>query len=203
MNLERQKENFKDHKATFTDFGNIKILDFKKPNSSYYRIRFLFEEDFYRLHISGDLGELIAANYCNMCWDKFEDFTDNIGYFNGKIICHNRPIFAYDYETAKADVMKHIKEYDLYDEVIDDQDEFMSEEDIVEEFLEDVFDDFTEESGIGHYGYEKLSEIDPDIFEVIGDFGKKSTGILDLYMLAFKLAKEQLENTLKVRKNNG
>ena len=194
MNLEREKKNFKDHKATFTDFGNIKILDFQKPNSSYYRIRFLFEEDFYRLHISGDLGELIAANYCNMCWDKFEDFTDNIGYFDGKIICHNRPIFAYDYETAKADVMKHIKEYDLYDEVIDDQDEFMSEEDIVEEFLEDVFDDFTEERGIGHYGYEKLSEIDTDIFEVIEDFGKRSTGILDLYMLAFKLAKEQLDN---------
>ena len=194
MNLEREKKNFKDHKATFTDFGNIKILDFQKPNSSYYRIRFLFEEDFYRLHISGDLGELIAVNYCNMCWDKFEDFTDNIGYFDGKIICHNRPIFAYDYETAKADVMKHIKEYDLYDEVIDDQDEFMSEEDIVEEFLEDVFDDFTEERGIGYYGYEKLSEIDSDIFEFIEDFGKRSTGILDLYMLAFKLAKEQLDN---------
>lgn len=194
INLEREKKNFKDHKATFTDFGNIKILDFQKPNSSYYRIRFLFEEDFYRLHISGDLGELIAANYCNMCWDKFEDFTDNIGYFDGKIICHNRPIFAYDYETAKADVMKHIKEYDLYDEVIDDQDEFMSEEDIVEEFLEDVFDDFTEERGIGYYGYEKLSEIDSDIFEFIEDFGKRSTGILDLYMLAFKLAKEQLDN---------
>ena len=195
MNLEREKKNFKDHKATFTDLGNIKILDFKKPNSSHYRIRFLFEEDFYRLHISGDLGELIAANYCNMCWDKFEDFTDNIGYFDEKIICHNRPIFAYDYETAKADVMKYIKEYDLYDEAIDDQDEFMSEEDIVEEFLEDVFDDFTEERGIGHYGYEKLSEIDPDICEVIDDFGKRSTGILDLYMLVFKLAKEQLENS--------
>lgn len=43
--------------------------------------------------------------------------------------------------------------------------------------------------GIGYYGYEKLSEIDSDIFEFIDDFGKKSTGILDLYMLAFKLAK--------------
>lgn len=194
MNLEREKENFKDHKATFTDFGNIKILDFEKPNSSHYRIRFLFEEDFYRLHISGDLGELIAANYCNMCWDKFEDFTDNVGYFYRKIICHNRPIFAYDYETAKADVMKHIKDYDFYDEVIGDQDEFMSEEDIVEDFLEEVFWDFTEEGGIGSDGYGKLSEIDPDICEVIDDFGMKSTGILDLYMLAFKLAKEQLEN---------
>ncbi len=37
-------------------------------------------------------------------------------------------------KQQKADVMKYIKEYDLYDEAIDDQDEFMSEEDIVEEF---------------------------------------------------------------------
>lgn len=79
MNLEKQKENFKNHRATFKDLGNIKILDFKKPNSTEYRIRFLFEEDYCRLHISGDLGELIAANYCNMCWDKFEDFTDISG----------------------------------------------------------------------------------------------------------------------------
>lgn len=100
----------------------------------------------------------------------------------------------YDQEKAQNDVIEYLKTYDLYDEVIDDQDEFMSEEDIVEDFLEDVFSDFTEERGIGYYGYEKLSEIDSDIFEFIDDFGKKSTGIFDLYMLAFKLAKEQLKN---------
>lgn len=48
MNLEKQKENFKNHRATFKDLGNIKILDFKKPNSTEYRIRFLFEEDMSR-----------------------------------------------------------------------------------------------------------------------------------------------------------
>lgn len=29
MDLEKQKEHFKEHIATFTDYGNIKILDFK------------------------------------------------------------------------------------------------------------------------------------------------------------------------------
>lgn len=60
FDLERQKNNYKDHVATFTDYGNIKVLDFKKPGSSHYRIRFLFEEDYCRLHISGDLGKLIS-----------------------------------------------------------------------------------------------------------------------------------------------
>lgn len=48
MDLEKQKENFKNHIATFTDYGNIKIVDFKAPETSHYRIRFLFEEDYCR-----------------------------------------------------------------------------------------------------------------------------------------------------------
>ena len=68
MDLKKQKEHFKNHVATFTDYGNIKILDFKAPGRSDYRIRFLFEEDFYRLHISGDLGEMTASNYNNMTY---------------------------------------------------------------------------------------------------------------------------------------
>ena len=34
IDLEREKQNFKDHVATFTDYGNIKILDFKNPNNN-------------------------------------------------------------------------------------------------------------------------------------------------------------------------
>ena len=81
IDLEIAKERFKNHIAVFIDYGNIKVLDFKKPNSSEYRIRFLFEEDYYRLHISGDLGELIATNYTNMCYESFSDFVNNPGYF--------------------------------------------------------------------------------------------------------------------------
>lgn len=44
INIEKQKENFKEHIATFTDYGNIKIIDFKKPESSYYRIRFCLKK---------------------------------------------------------------------------------------------------------------------------------------------------------------
>lgn len=101
IDLEREKENFKNHKAIFTDYGNIKILDFKNPNSNEYRIRFLFEQDYCRLHISGDLGELVAVNYNNMTFEGFKDFVNNIGYFNEKISCHDRRIYTYDEAEAK------------------------------------------------------------------------------------------------------
>ena len=47
INIERQKKNFENHVATLTDYGNIKILDFKNPESNESRIRFIFEEDYY------------------------------------------------------------------------------------------------------------------------------------------------------------
>ena len=87
IDLEKQKKHFTNHKAEFFDYGNIKILDFKNPSSSHYRIRFMFEEDYCKLHISGDLGELIATNYNNMTFEKFSDFVNDVGYFRGKINC--------------------------------------------------------------------------------------------------------------------
>lgn len=196
MDLEEQKSNFKNHVATFTDLGNIKILDFKAPGTNHYRIRFLFEEDYYRLHISGDLGELIATNYHNMCWKDFlEDYTNDIGYFEGKISCHNRSIYAYDEDVAKEDLKERISDYGLEDAIQRMYYLADSYEDALENFFDDVFIDFSDESGVSQYGYDKLSELDCDAWEYAGNIGKRPTGILDLYMLAFKLAVENLKST--------
>lgn len=194
INLEKQKEHFKDHVAAFTDYGNIKILDFKNPNSSHYRIRFLFEEDYYRLHISGDLGELMASNCYNMTYEKFSDFVNNIGYFESKIDCHSRKIYVYDEDVAKEDLKKYLEEYEYLEFVLNhDRYEWDTDEDKLYEFFEDVLEDFSEDNGIGSKGYDVLSEYMDDVWEFASDIGKRTTGILDLYMLAFKLAQEQLE----------
>ena len=192
MDLERQKENFKNHIATLTDYGNIKVLDFANPNSSHYRIRFLFEEDYCRLHISGDLGELIATNYNNMTFNKFTDFVNNTGYFKEKVDCHNRAFYYYDEDVARQELKEHFEEYewlsytDKYDWKHDDEKR-------MEYILDDILSDFSDATGLGSKGYEELSEFDSDYWEWAYDLGKKSTGILDLYMLAFKLAMEQLK----------
>ena len=112
-------ERFKNHVATFTDYNNIKILDFKNPKSSDHRIRFLFEEDYKRLHITGDIGDLIACNYNNMCFDKFGDFVNNTGYFEEKVDCHSKPFHYYDEELAREQVIKYIEEYlNLFNQIV-------------------------------------------------------------------------------------
>ena len=194
IDLERQKNNFKDHAAIFTDYGNIKILDFKKPNSNHYRIRFLFEEDYCRLHISGDLGELIAVNYNNMTYDRFSDFVNDVDYFRSKIVCHSRALDYYDEDKAREEIVEYLKEHELYKYVIENYYFYNgSDDEKATYFLDDVMEDFDDESGIGSKGYEILCGIYSSIWEYIYDFGKEETGILDLYMLAFKLAQKQLK----------
>ena len=93
------------------DYGTIKVLDFKRPDSSYYQIRFLFEEDYCRLHIAGDLGSLTAANCTNMTYEKFaEDYAGNPGYFREKVECHNRPFFVFDENMVKASLKEYLDE---------------------------------------------------------------------------------------------
>ena len=181
IDLEREKENFKNHKAIFTDYGNIKILDFKNPNSNEYRIRFLFEQDYCRLHISGDLGELVAVNY------------NNIGYFNEKISCHDRRIYTYDEAEAKKDLKEILEEEEILDDILKhDRYDWETDEDKLDEFYDSVLEDFSEDTGISSKGYDVLSGYLTDAWEFVGNIGKQPTGILNLYMLAFKLAMQQL-----------
>lgn len=81
---EREKKCFEDHKATLSNYGTIKVLDFKRPDSSYYRIRFLFEEDYCRLHISGDLGSLTVTNCRNMTYRNLLKITSETQAISGK-----------------------------------------------------------------------------------------------------------------------
>lgn len=189
INLEYQKEKFKDHIATFTDYGNIKILDFQNPSHCEYRIRFIFEEDHYRLHISGDLGELTAYNFTNMRYDTFSDFIDNPYYFEEKVCCHERELYVYDVDKARVQLKERDEEYEfLIDEI-----GFDSREEALEDKFDEILYSFSEIHGIERDGYNILNELDSDAWEYASDLGKERTGIIELYLLAFKLAQENLK----------
>lgn len=193
IDIEEQKKRFKDHVAKFTDYGNIKILDFQRPGSSEYRIRFLFQEDFCRLHISGDLGELTATNYKNMSYDHFgPDFCKNPYYFEEKIDCHERPLYTYDEDKARKDIKELLEEYELS---VPDRYYFGTDDDAeaFEEFADEVLEDFDDDKGMSQEGYRVLSEIDNNAWEYASKIGRERTGIIELYLMAFTLAQEDLK----------
>ena len=189
IDLETQEIRFKDHIATFTDYGNIKILDFKNPDSIEYRIRFMFEEDYCRLHITGDLGDLIASNYNNMTYDKFSDFVNNAGYFEEKIDCMSRHIYFYDRDKAVTDLKKLIEEYMVADELMEN-----TYNDSIEDVIDEVLENFDDNRGISEKGYEIMDKCICDFWEEARYIGRDRTGVLELYLLAFKLATRQLNS---------
>lgn len=200
MNLEIQKEYFKDHVATFQDFGDIKILDFQRPGSFEYRIRFLFEEDHYRLHISGDLGELIAFNFNNMTYEGFSDFVHNPGYFEQKIRCMDRDRYEYDIDKARKDLLEQL---DWYDWEKENEYSTWSLEERRDYEIDCILEDFYSRTGLGSKAYDRLSEIDPDCWDWIGDIGKMDTGIIELYLYAFELAQKQLAESKNLESIGG
>ena len=166
MLTEREKKCFESHEATLLDYGTIKVLDFKRPDSSYCQIRFLFEEDYCRLHISGDLGSLTAANCNNMTYEKFaEDYVGNPGYFREKVECHNRPFFVFDENMAKASLKEYMDESGVLPEVIQD----------------------------GRMDWETDDDKLNDPWEFASSLGKQETNILELYLYAFQMAKAQID----------
>ena len=48
---------FKDHKAELKDLGEIQILNWKKPGTICYYIRYIFDGN--KMYVSGDLGEAV------------------------------------------------------------------------------------------------------------------------------------------------
>lgn len=200
MDKETITRRFANHKATFTDYGNIKILDFKKPNSCEDRIRFMFEEDYCRLHISGSFGELIATNYNNMTYEKFNDFTKDVWYLKSKVNCHSEPFYYYDEDSIKEDLIKLINESnecscleDILSDYRPDWDCDSTDEELLEELLDEILSGFSEETGIGPEGQQIFVEYITRFYFDYSEIGKRSTGILDLYVTAFKLAQEDLE----------
>lgn len=199
IDIEREAHNFDKHVATFTDFGSIKILDFKNPESNNYRIRFMFEEDCYRLHITGDIGDLIAGNYSNMCWDKFDDFVHNVGYFEEKVDTCNRPLYVYDEAAARAELADRIEDEDFLRLGWRSRHESIDE--IRADVIDDIFEDFSDRDGISPNGYTVLEELDPGCWEYAYRLGRQRSGILELYLSAFELAKKQL--TLPILADEG
>ncbi len=194
MDLELQKEMFADHIATLKDYGDIKVLDFQKPESNYYRIRFIFEEDHDRVHISGDLGELIAYSYAGLNFRNFIDWCrrDSI-FFKLKVKCSSHPLYTYDRELAEKQLLQMTKDNYTLNRIADYFDVCEPEE-AVEPFIEKVLDGFSDTDGICEIGERMLLNIDYSAFDPIDEIGlEEGPDVFDVYLLAFKLAFRQLQ----------
>ena len=93
----------------------------------------------------------------------------------------------YEDEKARRELLERIEREEIEDQIMS------SGYDSVDEYIDDVMWDF-EDTGIGYGGIEKIDNVFTDSFEWVGDLGKESTGIIELYLLAFELAMKDLKS---------
>ena len=134
------------------------------------------------------MSDLIASNYHNMTYDKFSDFVNNAGYFEEKIDCMSREVYFYDRDKAVADLKKLIEEHLIADELME-----LTYNSNIENAIDDVLENFDDNRGISEKGYEIMDKCICDFWKEAKYIGRDRTGILELYLLAFKLATQQLQ----------
>jgi hypothetical protein len=174
---------FKDHKAELKDFGKIQILDWKKPGTGIYRVRYVF--DGYMLYISGDIGDAV---FC-LTWEAtVHSFANtHIDYFIGKLSAYSDN--RWDFDNKKA--IKRLREW------LKDMKEcgIKYNHDTMKELFESTREcsSCSEWRNIVTLNLDFISELDPEFYEWIFNIGNEYPARLQGYLIGLKMASEQLK----------
>lgn len=198
---EKMNKVFKDNKARFYDYGNIKILEYKKDDTQEDMIRYIFEEDTYTLHISGDYGCCDAVNYKNMTFESFYmNYCDGLSeeYFMQKVRASSVPLSHYDFDKFWEGIRDKLIEVGSILEDTKEREYFCDCENKEEEKLfnikEELYNYFEEESGLN---WDKLNVWCPDVYDEVAwlrydGLGLEQSEYCKIWLYAFKLAWEEL-----------
>lgn len=199
---------FKDNVAVYQRIGEaFDVLDFRKPNTIQYSIRIVFDREYGNAaYISGDLGEAVVYPTWDCTLKSFAmNFTrrDNDGnldvnesYFKEKIrACNpNDGIDFYKIDDVKADLRDQFDKYGaapLWDE-------------FEEEYLDSFFDDVKVFPTFGVVFSDRAAEFLRDRVgmqtEDFRDLGKRTNPRVVFWLVAMRLAWEQLEKVWKATK---
>lgn len=185
---------FKDHKATLTEYGDIAVLDWRKPGTSNYAVRYVF--DGYRMYIGGDIGEAVF----NLTWKAtVESFLDvNISYFISKMAVGERT--TWDGETAKQALLDWKKER------FENEEYYFNEKFTKDDFKELIINliDTTDKCNSqeewawkyvnGEYG-DDIYKFDNDYWEWIYDIGNVVPYHTYGFLIGLQMAAKQLKES--------
>jgi len=185
--LENILKNFRNHKATLQDLGDIKILDFKNPNNNYWHIRYIFDESQDTLYITGDAGSLVARNYENMKFNTFNEFVNSsVDYFISKTICHSREFLYYDVDKMCDEIEKEVKQSSNAEARVKQRYGTLS-------YLKAcIIKNTHPQHGLDEYWRDKLEEVYV-VPELVEEAGFVRTAYPELYLRAFEMAVRQLK----------
>lgn len=178
-------EKFKDHVATYCDYGNIKTLTWAKPGRRDYCMRYVFDTEAHTMTITGDLGYAVVCPTCKVDLEHCAKSFQWVDYFAEKIRATS-DMYVYDEDVAKETLRERLLSDDL------DDDEKAEREALIE----DIMDDYD----VGQPGVRaldddtsnQLNRIDSDAWEWIGTIGRRYHLRVYLWMYGLQMAYKQV-----------
>lgn len=183
MEKEIREHWFKDHKATLTNQGDLQVLNWSKPSTCIYGVRYIF--DGCRMYITGDIGEAIFVLTWKATLKSFNDLS--LSYFTEKMRAYNgeRRDFNSDYAVSRLrEWLKQMK---------DDGMKWDNEE------MRELFNAARHCSSINEWvGMVKdsedfIEELDVDYWEWMYNAGDQIPMRVQAYLMGLKMAWEQLK----------
>lgn len=184
--LQHAREKFKNHVATYCDYGNVATLTWAKPGTKEHSIRFVFDREFQTVTITGDLGEAVLWPTCKCDLEHCaKAFGSSIDYFTEKIRTSS-DMFIYDEKEAEAELREYLLEEHLT----------LEERAERELLISTIMEDFSRDTGVREMDDDtsnRLNSISPDAFEWIGSIGRQYHRNVYLWMYALRMAYKQVK----------
>lgn len=179
------QERFKDHVATYCDYGPIKTLTWAKPGRRDYSVRYVFDTEAHTMTITGDIGHAVVCPTCKVDLENCAKSFRWVDYFAEKIKASS-DMYMYDEQLAKA----QLREY-LLPEGTDPED-VPEREELIDRIMEDYDVDQPGVRILDAETANDLNRIDPDAFEWIGTIGRRYHLRVYLWMYGLQLSWKQL-----------
>jgi hypothetical protein len=181
LEQEIRKRWFADHVAELKDLGEIQVLNWKRPGTGIYRVRYVFDGNM--MYISGDLGAAVFR----LTWKaSVHSFDISLHYFTEKLeaYCGDR----WDFSSEKAVNRLH----EWANELKDCEREY-SQIDMEELFeLARSCSNVPEWAGIVNENNTFIGELDADYWEWFYSIGNEYPARLQSYLIGLQMASEQL-----------
>lgn len=107
-----RNKDFREHKATLQRFGPITVIDWRRPNTGAYAMRYVCDGNF--VFITGDLGTAVF----DLTWQADEHAFDGrtLAYLHEKLETSSEPDRAMEFDPAHAEESIHVHYADAADQ---------------------------------------------------------------------------------------
>ncbi len=176
---EIKQDWFKEHKATLTKQGNIEVLDWRKPGTGNFAVRYVF--DGYHMYVSGDLGEAVFRFSEAAYLHRIAHYS--LDYFEEKMRAFTDA--RRDFNQEKA--VKYLKEQLSEDETPD------------KEAYDALFAMINDCSSVREWEHQLFSfdygRLGGDAWEWISSIGDEIPVRVKSYLIGIKMASAQIEGS--------